>query len=109
MEGLMGYRHSNTPQRSMSRSKTKTSVAKIKLLHNYLHMKKNKEEEVEQISYKDAVSELENILESLDNEEIDVDFLSEKVKRAGFLIKYCKAKLQDTQDEVQKALETLKK
>jgi len=29
MEGLMGYRQSNIPQRSM----------KIKLLHNYLHMK----------------------------------------------------------------------
>jgi exodeoxyribonuclease VII small subunit len=56
------------------------------------------------ISYQEAVSELEEILSEIETGEADVDVLSEKVKRALFLISYCRAKLKHTDDEVRKLI-----
>ncbi len=56
------------------------------------------------ISYTEAAAEIEEILESIENEELDVDALSEKVKRASALIKLCKEKLSTTQKEVEDIL-----
>ena len=58
----------------------------------------------ENISYQDAVAELEEILSEIETGEADVDVLSEKVKRALFLISYCRAKLKHTDDEVRKLI-----
>jgi exodeoxyribonuclease VII small subunit len=52
-------------------------------------------------TYKDAVAELEDILEKLENEDLDVDELSIKVKRVSYLIKFCKEKLFGTEKEIQ--------
>jgi exodeoxyribonuclease VII small subunit len=57
------------------------------------------------LSYKEAISEIEEILDKLENEEPDVDELSENVKRVNFLIKYCKEKLMETETEIQKIME----
>ena len=62
-----------------------------------------------QITYSDAITELEAIVKQLENEEIDVDILAEKVKRASYLIKLCKTKLRSTEDEVKKVLEDIEK
>lgn len=59
----------------------------------------------EALKYKDAIGELEAIVEEIEGETVDVDVLTEKVKRAALLIKYCKAKLKKTDDEVKKVLE----
>ncbi|MCX8082744.1 MAG: exodeoxyribonuclease VII small subunit [bacterium] len=59
------------------------------------------------LTYKKAISELEEIVREIENEEIDVDNLLDKVKRASFLIKYCKAKLRDTEAEVKEVLSSL--
>jgi len=59
--------------------------------------------------YKDAIEELEAIVEEIEGETVDVDVLTEKVKRAAFLIKYCKARLKKTDDEVKRALEEFEK
>lgn len=56
------------------------------------------------ISYSDALTELESIIHLIENEEIDVDNLTEKVKRAAYLIKICKEKLRITEGEVKKVL-----
>ena len=56
------------------------------------------------LSYKAAAEELEQIVAEIESEEIDVDLLSEKVKRAAFLIKTCKEKLRRTEQEVKKVL-----
>ncbi len=40
----------------------------------------------------------------MESEEIDVDVLAEKVKRAAYLIKFCKSRLRGTEEEVKKAL-----
>lgn len=57
-----------------------------------------------QITYSQALSELEQIIAEAESEEIDVDLLAEKVKRAAFLLKECKARLRNTDEEVKKAL-----
>ena len=59
----------------------------------------------EKMNYKKAVEELELILSSIDNESVDVDELSEKVKRASLLLKLCGDKLKLTEKEVEKILE----
>ncbi len=59
------------------------------------------------LTYKAAFSELEDILIKLENNELDVDELTENVKRASELIKYCKARLFDTETEVEKIMNEL--
>ena len=59
------------------------------------------------ISYNDAVKEIEEILHQIENEELDIDILSEKVKRVSTLLKLCKKKLQQTENEVQKILDDI--
>jgi len=56
------------------------------------------------LTYNDAVSEIEEILQQIENEELDVDDLSVKVKRVSALIKTCKDKLHKTEEEVEKIL-----
>ena len=58
-------------------------------------------------SYKNAIEELENIVKAMENESIDVDELAAKVKRGAELIRFCKSKLKDTEDEVSDVLKTL--
>lgn len=57
-----------------------------------------------QISYSQALTELEKIVGEIESEEIDVDALAEKVKRAAYLIKSCKGRLRSTEEDVKKAL-----
>jgi exodeoxyribonuclease VII small subunit len=61
-----------------------------------------------QISYTDAIRELETIVSEIEQGEITIDILSEKVKRASELIKICKSKLTSTEEDVGKILEDLK-
>lgn len=56
------------------------------------------------LTYKEAISEVEEILEAIENDELDVDDLSEKVKRVTFLLNFCKEKLFKTQEDVEKVL-----
>jgi exodeoxyribonuclease VII small subunit len=57
-----------------------------------------------QITYSQALNELEKIIAEIESEEIDVDAVAEKVKRASFLIKLCRSRLKDTGEEVKKVL-----
>ena len=59
--------------------------------------------------YKEAVEEIESIVAEIENETVDVDVLAEKVKRAAYLIKYCKSKLKATDNEVKKVLREFEK
>ena len=58
-------------------------------------------------NYKEAMEEIERIVEEIENETVDVDMLAEKIKRAAFLIKYCKQKLRKTDEEIKKVLDEL--
>jgi exodeoxyribonuclease VII small subunit len=50
------------------------------------------------------LTELEEIISAIESEEINVDVLAEKVKRAAYLIKFCKGRLRNTEEEVKKVL-----
>lgn len=56
------------------------------------------------LTYTQAKTELEKIVASIESGELDVDALTEKVKRASELITFCKAKLTKTDEELQKIL-----
>ena len=57
-----------------------------------------------EIKYKAAVTEIELILEKIEEGELDVDELTENVKRVTKLLNICKEKLQKTETEVNKIL-----
>ncbi len=56
------------------------------------------------LTYTSAITELEEIVKDIESGEIDVDVLTEKVKRASELIKFCKDRLRNTQKAVEKTL-----
>ena len=58
-------------------------------------------------NYEDAFEELKQIVSEIEEGEISVDLLSDKVKRASDLIKICKAKLTSTEEDVNKILKEL--
>jgi exodeoxyribonuclease VII small subunit len=51
-------------------------------------------------SFNQAVKEIEKILGNIENGNLDVDRLSEEVKRASDLIKQCQKKLRSTEEEI---------
>jgi exodeoxyribonuclease VII small subunit len=59
------------------------------------------------ISYSKAIAEIEETIMLIENEELDVDDLSEKVKRVSELLVICKAKLNSTEKEVEKILKEI--
>ena len=59
---------------------------------------------IKKITYKEAVTEIEEILKNIENEEYDVDELTEKVKRVSVLLKSCKDKLTKTNEQVEQIL-----
>lgn len=61
----------------------------------------------EKILYTQAFEELQQIVAEIENGEITVDQLSEKVKRAAQLISICKQKLSATEEDVNKILKEL--
>lgn len=55
--------------------------------------------------YSKSIKRLEEIIEKIENEEIDVDELSERVKEAVLLIKVCKGKIEKAELEVKQVVE----
>jgi exodeoxyribonuclease VII small subunit len=51
-------------------------------------------------SFNDAVKEIEKILHNIETGDLDVDKLSDEVKRASELIKQCQKKLRSTEEEI---------
>ena len=60
-----------------------------------------------QESYKEAAEKLRKIVSEIEQGELDVDVLSDKVKEATRLIRLCKDKLYKVDEEVKKVLEEL--
>ena len=56
------------------------------------------------IKYEDAVRRLEDIVTRMENNELDIDTLSEQMKTAQQLIKLCKDKLRKTDAEIKNLL-----
>lgn len=62
----------------------------------------------ENLSYKEAMAQLEQIVHKIENEEPDVDDLSHMVKKASELMQFCRKKLKSTEEEINLTLEKLK-
>ena len=60
--------------------------------------------EKKKLTYAKAIAELQGIISEIERESVDVDVLAEKVKRATYLIKYCKEHLRTTEEEVKNIL-----
>ena len=57
-----------------------------------------------EINYEAAVKELEEIVSKMENDELDIDQMSEQLKRAQVLIKTCKDKLTKADEEIKRIL-----
>jgi len=57
-------------------------------------------DDVEKLSYSEAVTELQAILDELEHEEIDVDRLAERVGRAAALIEACRTRIESARVDV---------
>ena len=56
------------------------------------------------LSYTEAINEIEEILVKIEDENINVDELSDYLKRVAELVKYCKSKLFSIEADVEKIL-----
>nr|HMU03759.1 exodeoxyribonuclease VII small subunit [Saprospiraceae bacterium] len=54
------------------------------------------------MTYDAAYAELNNILSSLQKEDVSLDDLSEKLKRAAELSDFCKTKLRSIEEDIEK-------
>ncbi|HON53752.1 MAG TPA: exodeoxyribonuclease VII small subunit [Bacteroidales bacterium] len=59
-----------------------------------------------ELSYEASIAEVEKIIKEIEQGEISIDTLSQQVKKAMELIHLCKNKLQTTEAELQKLLQT---
>lgn len=57
------------------------------------------------VNYTDSIREIEQILERFRNEEMDVDRLTDDLKRASELIARCRERLTQVEGEVNQLLE----
>ena len=62
----------------------------------------------EQASYSDAISELEEILEQIDGDDVDLDDLAVKVERASKLVELCRNKIDDSEMQVKTIIDDLR-
>jgi exodeoxyribonuclease VII small subunit len=60
-----------------------------------------------EISYTDALAELERILDELDGDEVDVDVLGARVKRAAELLRLCRDRISGARFEVEQVVAEL--
>jgi exodeoxyribonuclease VII small subunit len=60
------------------------------------------------LTYTEAVTELEGILDELENNtDIHLELISAKVKRAAELMDFCKKQLHELDEELEKMIEEL--
>ncbi|MCG6552638.1 MAG: exodeoxyribonuclease VII small subunit [Candidatus Magnetominusculus sp. LBB02] len=58
----------------------------------------------QKFKYSEALREIEDIISAIEGETVDVDVLTDKVKRAITLINACKARLRQTEDDLKDVL-----
>ena len=61
---------------------------------------------MEKIKYEEAMRQLEQIVQKMENGEFDIDELSRQLKTAQRLIKLCRDRLTKTDEEIKKLLAT---
>ena len=59
------------------------------------------------LSYDEAIKELNNILSSLQDENLSIDQLTDSIKRASELLESCNGRLTSTEKEVNSVIKKL--
>ena len=59
----------------------------------------------DETKYREAIAQLDEIIAAIENEDVDVDELSERLKEAVDLIRVCKAKIDKAELEVKQIVE----
>ena len=59
------------------------------------------------LTYKQATQELETILKAIENDDVDVDELTQKVQRSSELIKLCKQKLRTAEEAINQVFQDI--
>lgn len=62
---------------------------------------------IEDLSYAEAIKELNNILSSLQDETLSIDQLTDSIKRASELLESCNSRLTSTEKEVNSVIQKL--
>ena len=55
-------------------------------------------------TYSEAMARLEKIVGQIDNNELEIDVLAEKIKEANGIIAFCSAKLTKADKDIEKLL-----
>lgn len=63
----------------------------------------------DELSYGDAIRELREILQGIENEDIDLDALSDQVERAALLIQTCRGRIERAEMRVRRVLDNLER
>ncbi len=61
-----------------------------------------------EISYQEAVHEIEETIRKIESGELNVDQLTDKVKRVSVLLEICRKKLKIAEEEIVKIISGLK-
>jgi exodeoxyribonuclease VII small subunit len=61
----------------------------------------------EEIGYANALAELDEILQELDGDEVDVDVLGQRVRRAAELLRICRDRITNARFEVEQVVAEL--
>ena len=69
------------------------------------HSNQSSNNMTKEINYEEAVRQLENIVQRMENEELDIDELTTELKNAQKLIKLSKARLTKVDADIKKILE----
>ena len=59
------------------------------------------------LTYETAVEEIENIIKDIEYGELSVEEVNEKIKRATYLLEFCKKKLGKTKKDLNKLLDNV--
>jgi exodeoxyribonuclease VII small subunit len=52
------------------------------------------------MKYEEAIKELQSIIDQLQEDQVSVDELSQKARRAAELIQLCREKLRETEEDI---------
>lgn len=63
--------------------------------------------ESSELRYQEALTELETILNAIEKDEVDIDDLTQKVERAAHLLSVCRNKIEHTEMQVRRIIDTL--
>lgn len=64
------------------------------------------QEEINEMKYDEALLKLKEISQKLEDKQVSIDDLTEQVKIANMLTEHCKRKLQATEKEISKIIQT---